>query len=267
MVHARDRIILCKITGKNYLRKKGRGDDMEKISLDRILFLDIETVPQYPSYEAMPERFKTLWDHKSERIQTSGKEPSDPAGVYNRAGIYAEFGKIICISVGIVKDGTLRLKSYSSDDEYHLLTNFAQMLENWSGSSPEKLLCAHNGKEFDFPYLCRRMLINGIVIPAILDSGGKKPWEVRHIDTMEMWKFGDFKHYTSLELLAAIFGIPTPKDDIKGSDVHRVYYQEKDLPRIVRYCQKDVVTIVQLLRSYQNEKPIPEERIQVVDEG
>jgi len=126
---------------------------------------------------------------------------------------------------------------------------FAEML-NKHYANPQNLLCAHNGKEFDFPYIARRMLILGIELPGIINMAGKKPWEIRHLDTMELWKFGDYKHYTSLELLAAIFNISTPKDDIDGSMVGKVYWMDKELKRIVEYCQKDVVTIVQLLRKY-----------------
>ncbi len=126
------------------------------------------------------------------------------------------------------------------------------------------MLCAHNGKEFDFPYMARRMLINGIKLPAILDTAGKKPWEVNHLDTMELWKFGDYKNYTSLELLAAVFNIPTPKDDIDGSQVWEVYWKEKDLSRIVTYCCKDVLTVAQIFRRYRGEELIPEEKVVVV---
>jgi uncharacterized protein YprB with RNaseH-like and TPR domain len=124
-------------------------------------------------------------------------------------------------------------------------------------------LCAHNGKEFDYPYLIRRILINGLEVPSILNLSGKKPWEVNHIDTMELWKFGDYKHYTSLELLATVFGISSPKDDINGSDVGRVYWQENDLQRIVKYCQKDVVTIVNLLLRFKGKPMMGEESIQI----
>ncbi|HRZ42305.1 MAG TPA: 3'-5' exonuclease [Bacteroidales bacterium] len=233
---------------------------MDKIDVGNILFLDIETVPQHPAYGEMPERLRVLWDHKAERLQPAGGELT-PEELYDKAGIYAEFGKIICISVGIVVDGYLRLKSFAGDDERELLQKFSQLLRQKFNKAH---LCAHNGKEFDFPFLCRRMLVNGIPLPDILDIAGKKPWEINHLDTMELWKFGDYKHYTSLELLAAIFGIPTPKDDIKGSDVSRVYWQEKDLQRIVTYCQKDVATIVQLYLRYNCMELIPEERIVLV---
>ena len=221
---------------------------LDTINIEDILFLDIETVPATPDYESLDDTMKVLWDKKAELI---GKNDPDqtPSELYNRAGIYAEFGKIVCISCGFLRGSTFRVKSYSGDHEEDILKNFASLLTR-SYSLDKYRLCAHNGKEFDFPYISRRMLINGIKIPPILDMAGKKPWEVQHLDTMELWKFGDYKHYTSLELLAAIFGIPTPKDDIDGSQVADVYWKEKDLKRIVTYCEKDVLTTAQLLRRY-----------------
>lgn len=233
---------------------------IENPNLNNILFLDIETVPQYSGYSDMPEKMQRLWDKKAVRLQPLGQEPVAPEELYSRAGIYAEFGRVICISVGIVIDDHIRLKSFAGDDEYVLLAEFARLLAD-KFSSDEHYLCAHNGKEFDFPYLCRRMIINGIKLPSILNLAGKKPWEIKHYDTMELWKFGDYKSYTSLELLAAVFDIPTPKDDIDGSEVHKVFWQDNDLPRIVEYCQKDVVTIVQLFRRYLGMELIPAERV------
>jgi 3'-5' exonuclease len=240
---------------------------LEKIERENILFLDIETVPATPAYEELDERFKKLWDKKAARLQPNssagGVQESDPSQVYGRAGIYSEFGRIICISVGAFHGSEFRIKSFSGHDEKILLTEFADLL-NRRYSRPEHLLCAHNGKEFDFPYMARRMLIQGIKVPAILDLSGKKPWEVGHLDTMELWKFGDFKNYTSLELLAAVFGIPTPKDDIDGSQVADVYYREKDLPRIVNYCTKDVLTVARIFLKYRGEELIPDESVVIL---
>lgn len=219
------------------------------MNFNNILFLDIETVAQSENYEQLSESWRELWDHKA-RSLIRNPELDTPESIYDRAGIYAEFGKIICISCGCIQGGgddkKLIIKSFFDDDEHKLLTQFAAMLQKWSGSS-EKFLCAHNGKEFDYPYLCRRMIINGIEIPEALKIAGRKPWEVRHLDTLEMWKFGDYKSYTSLKLLAQALGIPSPKDDIDGSQVYSVYYKEKNLERIATYCQKDVVTLTQIL--------------------
>ncbi|MCK5764478.1 MAG: 3'-5' exonuclease [Bacteroidales bacterium] len=231
------------------------------ISLDKILFLDIETVPMCSTYDELPERFVPLWDKKAGYLKR--EEEDTPSALFPRAGIYAEFGKVVCISFGMFNDGNFRIKSFYGDDEKALLTDFANLLES-KFSSKDFLLCAHNGKEFDFPYLSRRMLINAIPLPEILDLAGKKPWEVAHIDTMELWKFGDFKNYTSLEVLSAVFDIPTPKDDIDGSQVGKVYWEDKDLERIVKYCQKDVLAIAQLFLRYQGKALLDEGQVVIV---
>ncbi len=232
------------------------------INLENILFLDIETVPASPSYNDLPERFRKLWDRKSEHIK---REPEDtPETLFPRAGIYAEFGRIVCISAGFFRNESFRIKSFHGDNEKELLVDFSALLSK-NYNAPDKILCAHNGKEFDFPYMARRILINGLPIPWILDTHGKKPWEVTHLDTMELWKFGDHKNYTSLELLAAVFDIPTPKDDIDGSDVFRIYYQEHDLERIRTYCQKDVVTIAQIFLKYLHRPLLDKDKIFYVD--
>ena len=236
---------------------------LDKINIENILFLDIETVPQHCDFDDVPEEFKQFWDKKSSYFRDEEQSASD---VYQRAGIYSEFGKIICISVGIsVKKGnnrTFRLKSFFGDDEAVLLKEFSEMLIKYHTSNSDLQLCAHNGKEFDFPYLARRMLINGIKLPKILDIAGKKPWEVMFLDTMDLWKFGDYKKYTSLNLLTHIFNIPTPKDDIDGSMVADVYWNDHDLSRIVKYCEKDVLAVVQLLLKYKGEELIKQENVE-----
>lgn len=240
---------------------------LENIAIENILFIDIETVPMMSHYEDLPETFKRLWDKKAEQLTRNDKvaseEKKSPGEIFQRAGIYAEFGKIICISTGILRNQSLWIKSFSGDDEQELLTGFTEMLEK-AHEKRFQFLCAHNGKEFDYPYLIRRMLVNGVKIPPILDLSGKKPWEVNHLDTMELWKFGDYKNYTSLELLATLFGITTPKDDIDGSDVAKVYWEEHDLPRIIIYCQKDVKTIVNLFLRFQGKTIIQENQITYV---
>jgi len=232
------------------------------IKLNNVLFLDIETVPQFSGYDKLPERKKELWDKKAQSLIRN--EEDTPESIYNRAGIYAEFGKIICISTGIVHSNNsfIRLKSFYGDNEKALLNEFAGLLNKHFNDS-KYLLCAHNGKEFDFPYIARRMLINGIKLPELLNISGKKPWEVQHLDTMEMWRFGDYKAYTSLDLLTDVFNIPSPKNDIKGSDVYKVYYEENNLERIKTYCEKDVTAIIQLMRKYLGEDLIPEQNIEV----
>jgi len=228
-----------------------------------ILFLDIETVPQYADYHSLPKDWKELWDIKASYL-IRNKEIETAESVYHRAGIYAEFGKIICIGCGfITSEGDqkkITLKSFYGENEKILLAEFCDMLTKWAGKE-QKCLCAHNGKEFDFPYLCRRMIINDVCIPSILTIAGKKPWEVNHQDTLELWKFGDYKSYTSLNLLAHSLNIPTPKDDIDGSMVWSVYWHDKDVQRIVTYCQKDVITLAQVFLKMNSESLIKTENI------
>lgn len=236
---------------------------LDHIKIENILFLDIETVPQYSDFEKVPDEIKQLWEKKSSFFREEEQTASD---VYQRAGIYAEYGKIICISVGIIAHKAegqfIRLKSFYGEDENTLLNDFAKMLNKYYAKNKGVYLCAHNGKEFDFPYISRRMLVNGISLPTILDVAGKKPWEVTFLDTMELWKFGDYKHYTSLNLLTHIFNIPTPKDDIDGSMVADIYWNEKDIDRIVRYCEKDVLAVAQLFLRYQGKPLIKPENVE-----
>ncbi len=238
---------------------------LNQIQPEKILFLDIETVPQAQDYSLLKPEAQQLWAEKSKYICERQSITTEQS--YAQAGIYAEFGKIICISVGyFTKSGTpstFRVTSFCGDDERQILLDFAQLLSE-RHHHPFQRLCAHNGKEFDFPYLSRRMLVNRIDLPEMLDLAGKKPWEIAHLDTMELWKFGDIKHYTSLKLLAHIFGIPTPKDDIDGSQVRTVYYDEGNLDRIKTYCQKDVITVAQLFLSYRGAPLIQESDIIIV---
>ena len=233
--------------------------------LNNILFLDIEIVPQYSDYNSLPKEWKELWDTKATSLLKYHEEETKET-IYHRAGIYAEFGKIICISCGFIQGSgsgkKIVIKSYSGENEKLLLVEFSEMLKKWTLDEP-KYLCAHNGKEFDFPYLCRRLIINNLPVPSILNNSGKKPWEVNHLDTLELWKFGDFKSFTSLNLLAHTLGIPTPKDDIDGSKVWSVFWNDKDLSRIVSYCQKDVITAAQIYLKMQGEATINPENVEL----
>lgn len=244
--------------------------------LNSILFLDIETASQYHSYEVLPEMWRDLWNTKAEGLMRH-HEHSTPESLYPRAGIYAEFGKIICISCGIIQgrgeDRRLILKSFYNDDERELLNDFCEMLCKWTADN-NKYLCAHNGKEFDFPYLCRRLTILGMKHPACLQVAGRRPWEVPFVDTMELWKFGDYKNYTSLHLLASVLGIPSPKDDMDGSMVGEIYWsastqeeREKCLHRIATYCQKDVVTVAQVYLRLMGEELISYDNIELKKHG
>ena len=225
---------------------------LSNIDYSKIIFIDIETVPVVYNFNELDERGQDLWNKKTRFLQE--REEKSAEEIYEKAGIYSEFAKVICISIGLLvqKGGEkqIRLKSFANEDEKVLLQEFINLL-NSKFQSIDYILCAHNGKEFDYPFLARRILINGLKLPEILNTAGKKPWEIKHLDTMELWKFGDYKHYTSLELLTYVFNIPTPKDDIDGSQVAKVFYEDKDLDRIIVYCEKDVIATVQLFLRYQ----------------
>lgn len=233
---------------------------ISKINIENILFLDIETVPEYEHFSELTEEKQALWESKS---QYQRKDDFTAEDFYERAGIWAEFGKIICISVGYFNmQGDLRKFRVTSfyGEEAQLLTDFKNLLLSHF-SQTKHLLCAHNGKEFDFPYIARRMIINGIELPYKLNLFGKKPWEVPHLDTMELWKFGDYKSYTSLKLLTNVLGIPSPKDDIDGSEVRGVFYDEKNIDRIITYCEKDTIAVAQIFLRFQGEEILSDEEI------
>jgi hypothetical protein len=244
---------------------------LESLDLEQILFLDIETVPAAPVYDDLPPAAKPLWQDKA-RAKYRTETEALAREQYPSAGLYAEFGKVICISVGVFqRKDKMRffVRSFAGADEAALLADFAAFADDLA-TRPDKpaegrrrvpILAAHNGKEFDFPYLCRRMLVHGIRLPAPLQIQGKKPWEVMHLDTMELWKFGDQKAFTSLRLLAHIFGLQSPKDDIDGSDIYRVFYHENGLERIRLYCQKDVITVARLLQKMRYEQPVPDDDV------
>jgi len=233
---------------------------IDKLTLENILFLDIETVPQAESFENLESIDQELFAQKT---QYQRRDEFTPAEFYERAGIWAEFGKIICISVGYFRESgssrTFRITSYNGDESL-LLKEFSNMLEEHF-SRRQHILCGHNAKEFDFPFIARRMIIHGMDLPVKLNLFGKKPWEIPHLDTMELWKFGDYKHYTSLKLLTRILGIESPKDDIDGSQVRDVYYKEKDLERITRYCERDVVAVAQVVLKLRNETLLTDDQI------
>lgn len=243
---------------------------IESIDIANILFLDIECVSGLSSYDDLDETFQELWAIKAKSLLRRGSS-DEPSGeqveeMYKeKAAIYAEFGKIICISVGIVvRDAEqklgVRLKSFAHQDEKQLLKDFCQMLGQYYNNPDKHYLCGHNIKEFDIPYICRRLVINQLPFPSLLQLHGKKPWETKYLlDTLELWKFGDIKNYTSLKLLAAVLGFPSPKDDIDGGDVGRVYWEEQDIDRIAHYCEKDVLATVQLFLRYR--------RLPILEEG
>ena len=239
---------------------------LDKIKEENILFIDIETVSQSPSYDQLNERTKDLWAKKMS--WTLEKENKTPEELYEKAGIWAEFGKIVCISAGFITteddERHFRVKSFCGNNEKILLSAFAAML-NKHYNKDKYMLCAHNGKEFDFPYICRRLLINGLPIPKILDCSGKKPWETNNLDTMELWRFGDYKHYTSLDLLANIFNLPSPKENMNGSMVGKAYWEDGNIDSISEYCINDVVTICQLFLRYKGLPIITETNVDIIE--
>ena len=233
---------------------------LNKIILENILFLDIETVPENAEFSELADEKKDLWEQKT---QYQRKDEFTAEEFYDRAGIWAEFGKIVCISVGyfVFKNEVrnFRVTSFFGD-ELKILKDFKSLLETYF-NKPNHVLCAHNGKEFDFPYIARRMIINRIELPSKLDLFGKKPWEIAHLDTMDLWKFGDYKHYTSLKLMTNILGISSPKDDIDGSMVRDVFYKNNDIDKIVTYCEKDTIAVAQVLLRLRGDEILEDDEI------
>jgi uncharacterized protein YprB with RNaseH-like and TPR domain len=253
------------------------GHMIDNLNLEDILFIDIETVPEHKEFEDLNPIRQKLWEQKSAykrryeaSLDKSEEDEITPKAYYKNAGIWAEFGKVICISVGFFnvfnggKTREFRVKSIFGDDETALLNEFSDLITNYF-NSPQKLLCGHNIKEFDIPYLCRRFLIKNLPLPQKLNLFGKKPWEIPHLDTLELWKFGDYKHFTSLKLLTEILGIASPKDDIDGSQVRGVYYDENNLKRIADYCEKDVIAVAQVLLRFSNLKLLQPDQIVHLD--
>ena len=228
---------------------------LDHIQLENLICIDIETAPEFSSFENVPEKFRELYLLKAARLREENE--TDDEHYFNHAGIYAEFGKVICISVGIFarkrksEPFKFRIKSFSGDDEKKLLSEFLELLNKQFKLSNYQF-CGHNIREFDIPYLCRRLLIQHLPLPKMLDLSGKKPYEINFVDTLQLWRFGDYKNYTSLKLLAALLEIESPKNDIEGKDVGRVYWQEKDLSRIADYCKRDVLTVAQIILRLKN---------------
>lgn len=235
-----------------------------KVDPSKIMFLDIETVSGARRFDDLPENMRLLWEKKAKNMsEFVNFSENAPRELYNRAAIFAEFGKIVCISVGCFGGEKFVLHSFAGADEKELLQDFLHTMTSWLNSR-DRMICGHNVKEFDIPFIARRLLINGLDLPPMFDLAGKKPWEVQHIDTMELWKFGDYKNFTSLELLAAVFDIPTPKDDINGSQVGQVFWQDGDIDRIAVYCQKDVLTTARLyLKLCGASFGIPDEIVEI----
>lgn len=246
---------------------------LDAITLKRCLFVDIETVSDFPDFESMPQEMKDLWVTKCQQLVrgNAGSDPIDFAALYiEKAGIFAEFAKIVCISLGFLhfengEPTKIRVKSLAGDNEGLILRDFVKILVNHYNDPDSSSICGHNIKEFDIPFICRRLVIHQIKFPPLLDISGKKPWQTTHIlDTMDMWRFGDYKNYTSLSLLSSTLGIPSPKDDIDGSMVGPIFWKENDIERIAIYCQKDVVTVIQVMMRYCGQTLFSQEDIEYI---
>lgn len=245
---------------------------LENVQIYNVLFIDLETVSGTGAYDKLPRRLQEHWAKKAQFVERglagTNLDEATVARLYQeRAAIYAEFGKIVCISIGYIHRTTreFRVKSFVDHDEKSLLEAFIDLVSRHFYDPDEHLICGHNIREFDIPYLCRRLVVHGLELPPIFSLSGKKPWETMHlVDTMQLWKFGDFKNYTSLDLLAAVLDIDTPKDDIDGSMVGRVYWEENDLARIAKYCEKDVLTVAQVLLRMKGVDPILPEKVVTV---
>ena len=237
-------------------------------SIYDLLMIDIETVPQFQDHEQLPDLWKSLWFDKISKTVPENVTPTE--SYLQKAGILAEFGKIICISTGYLilnenKELTLRVKSIYGHDEKIILQSFSDLIDKLHKHNKNFEFAGHNIREFDIPYICRRMLINQMQLPAYLHLHGAKPWDVKMVDTLQWWKFGDYKNYVSLNLLANVLGIPTSKTDIDGSMVQHVYYKEKNLPRIVEYCQRDVVVVANIVLRFKNLPLLKEENVIIVE--
>lgn len=236
------------------------------ITLHRILFFDIETVPQYSNFSDLTADWQQLWDYRTHAYRAEEQSDLD-AYYFEKAGVYAEFGKTICITAGILTRQTanqnwqLRLKTFAGDDERNLLEDFFALLERYFSTYTDAQLCGHHIKGFDIPFLCRRAIILGLPLPKILDANSLKPWEVPHLDTMLIWRFGDVRNMTSLHLLTQALGIPTPKQELNGSQIAAVYWQENDLNRIIRYNQQDVIALARVLMRFKGIPPLDDEQV------
>ena len=238
---------------------------MQQIALENLFLIDIETVSGSQHYHLLDDIWKELW---TEKVFKSLPPDTTPEQYYPmRAAILAEFAKVVCISIGYFKrennEWQLRIKSFYSENEKEVLNGFIATLQQLHSKNSRWVFTGHNIKEFDIPFLCRRFLIHHLELPTFLDISGRKPWDVPMVDTMALWRFGDIKHFTSLKLLALILGIDSPKNDIDGKDVGRVYWREKNLQRIVEYCQRDVVTVAQLMLRFKNLPLLNKEQISV----
>ncbi len=239
---------------------------LSHISLNSLLFIDIETTSNKSDFKELSSELQILW---SEKISKTEPENRDLSGTYSeRAALFAEFGRIVCISVGYFPSGErqkFRVKSFAGADEKAVLSGFFGAVSGFEKSMYTLKFCGHNIQEFDIPYICRRALIHALPLPNVLQISGKKPWEMPVVDTMQLWRFGAYRDYISLRLLTGILDISTPKDDIDGSQVGEVFWHEKDIQRIATYCQKDVIAVAQLMLRFKIKPLLEDQNIEIVE--
>ncbi len=236
-------------------------------ALTDLFLLDVETVPQVATFSELNPLWQRLWSDKISKTVPETISLEDSWKM--RAGILAEFGKIICISTAYFYNDNngeqaLRIKSFFGDDEKHVLEQFKAASVKFFQHNQCFQFAGHNIREFDIPYICRRMIINNIPLPEFLQLHAAKPWDVKMVDTLQWWKFGDYKNYISLDLLAHVLGVPTSKTDMDGSKVQDEYYYRENIQKIVEYCQRDVVVVANVLRKFQQLGALPEAHITVV---
>lgn len=236
-----------------------------KIETSSLIFIDIETVSSGKTFEDLPEEWKALWEKKFSKSLPD--DTSIELYYQQRAALYAEFSRIVCISFGYYNgyrhEQTLRIKSLCGDNEKELLTDFRDIISGFEKHHKNWIFAGHNIKDFDLPFLSRRLIINSLMLPRSMDFYNLKPWEYHVVDTMNIWRFGDFRHFTSLELMAVSLGIPSPKSDIDGSQVAEIFWQ-KDFSRIVEYCQRDVLTVANIIRRLNNQPALTDSQIEFV---
>ena len=247
---------------------------IQKKTLKNVLFIDIETVPLTKNFHELPESLQHLWKYKSKQFLTdkSNEVTEELAAQFytEKAGIYADFGKIVCISVGYLSNEKssrpqLRIKTLQGK-EVDILKAFNKMLKLHYNDLDNSFLCGHNIREFHIPFICRRSMVHGLNLPRMLNISGKKPWEVKHLlDTMLLWRFGDFKNYTSLPLLAGALGITLPSDDLEGDQIGKTYWEENDIDRIIANCEDEVITVAKIAMRFAG-KPLPkDEQIEIIN--
>ena len=233
---------------------------MINVPITKILFLDIETVGGCPDLEScekfspeIAEQFHKYYDWFNKRFPED--ITLDKNEVFKkRAALVPEFAKIICVSMAFVmENGEVKKQTFSGDNEKELLIKVRNLLDRCHNL--DFYLCGHNLKNFDIPMLAKRMIINGILPSKILPDYNTKPWEVKAIDTKEIWQYGSYTSIGSLDLLCTCLGIESPKDgEITGDKVHKSYWEENKLSEISEYCEKDVNVLIEFIKKLKNLK-------------